>query len=153
MQSLFLMLALCTAPLFAQDQEEEPALLVLRILSDTTWQNNPQTKDHLSTHSWESLAYWDSDMPSDKENLFEAVPDVYRFDEGTFRLRLFKEDQTSNQTITGKYRLNNENLIFLNETGNKELDKWKIIYLDKNYLAVDMQGLRVFLVSPDDDPF
>lgn len=139
--------------LSAQPTSEEPAKLVLELLAadSTQWPEN--AKALLSEQSWESLAYWDPGTPRKIEQLFEAVPDVYRFEQDAFRVRFFQAPK-GRELIQGKYRLEDETwIVFTDGSGGRELDRWKLLYLDRNYLAVDMDGLRVFFVPPDNDPF
>ncbi len=153
MRSLWLLFGLFTAQLHAQDSIEDPAKLVLTLLNDSASSVIKDAETLLTAHSWESLAYWDSGTPSNRENLYEAVPDVYRFQEGMFDLILYQQDAPSGQKIKGHYRLDGNQLMLLDQNGFEVLDRWRIHYLDKHYLAVDMDGLRVFFVAPDNDPF
>lgn len=150
---LSFLLAISSCILSAQEAQEEPAQVVLNLLSGKVPLNRDSIETCLKAHSWESLAYWDSGLELSKSNLFEAVPDVYRFDDTGFQLLLFSEDPANRQPIKGGYVIKEDQLEFVKKRTNEVIDTWTILYVDRNYLAVDMDGLRVFLVPPDNDPF
>lgn len=146
-------MGLMATQLYGQESVEDPARMVLGLLNDSTTSIIKDAEALLTAHSWESLAYWDSGSPSERENLFEAVPDVYHFEGGKFDLILYQQDAPSGKKIKGHYRLDGNQLMLLDQNGFEVLDRWRIHYLDQHYLAVDMEGLRVFFVAPDNDPF
>ena len=139
-------------PVFGQAQKEDPAEVVLKLLSTASPFARDSMTIHLEAHSWESLADWDSGTEAERAQLFEAVPDVYRFKNGTFDLLLFAQEEGERRRISGVYQLTEDRLLFYDKSNRTLLDSWTIRFLDAHYLAVDMDGLRVFFVAPDQDP-
>lgn len=133
-------------------QIEDPAEVVLKILSTDPLFGKDSISVHLEAHSWESLAYWDSGAKADRSQLSEAVPDVYRFRDGAFYLTLFAKEERDKRRISGGYQLKGDRLFFYSKSNRILLDSWTIHYLNADYLAVDMDGLRVFFVAPDHEP-
>ncbi|MDZ7848190.1 MAG: hypothetical protein U5L96_16365 [Owenweeksia sp.] len=81
------------------------------------------------------------------EDLREAVPDYYHFEEGLLTLKLINPENYNEYgaTVQAPYRLVNEKrIVLLDPNTGEQKDKWDVIYLDANYLALDMGDLRVF---------
>lgn len=137
----------------AQPDKKEPALLVLQLLANDSADIKANSIKWLDGQSWESLAYWDPGTPKKTDHLFEAVPDVYRFEDGRFKVRFYRQDEGP-ANASGTFRIEGLKwIVFIDSGSRKELDRWKLLYLDQHYMAVDMDGLRVFFVPPDIDPF
>lgn len=104
-------------------------------------------KDQLEADAWEALSYLREKDNLSPENLEEAVPDYYRFHKGMVELRLVdpKRSGEYQREIILQYELNNEGKITLRDTKTgRIIDNWRVLYLDDNYLALDMGDLRVF---------
>ena len=148
----FFLASVLLLPVLGYSQKENSTDMVLKLLST----DSPFTMDsisvHLEAHSWESLAYWDSGVKADRSQLFEAVPDVYRFVDGAFDLLLFAKEERDKRRVSGVYQLKGDRLLLYGASDRTLLDSWRIHYLSADYLAVDMDGLRVFFVTPDQDP-
>jgi hypothetical protein len=150
----FVFLAGCiSSPSLLRAQIEDPAQVVLDILSEAHSSDNPLEFDFLKGRSWEMLAYWNPESPATKDELFEAVPDVYRFENGKLKGRVLTDLNSDPIVISGHYSRSGNTLTLFKESGGMAADKWVILYLDEKYLALDMGDLRVFLVPPDNDPF
>ena len=148
----FLLASVLLLPGLGYSQNEDPAEVVLKLLSTDPPFARDSISAHLQGHSWESLAYWDSGAKADRSQLSEAVPDVYRFRDGAFDLLLFAKEERDKRRISGVYQLEGNRLLFYSASDRTLLDSWTIHYLNADYLAVDMEGLRVFFVAPDQDP-
>jgi len=98
---------------------------------------------YLVAGAWEALAYLED---TSSENLYQAVPDYYSFKNDQLLLKLINP-QNKNEygvEIEVRYELvNNTLLLFDKETGEVK-SSWKLLYLDNNYLAMEMDGLFVF---------
>ena len=99
----------------------------------------------LADHNWEALAYWDTEVEKSKDFMFEAVGDVYVFKANhDFELH-FKDPNDGNAfglNIKGTFKVVGNNIELLSNK-NKTLI-WKIIWLDQNYLILEVDGLRIF---------
>jgi|GEM_PF-2054801 len=133
-------------------QEEQPIDKVLKVLSSPSSAMPEKAISILESHSWEAIAYWDPGTEAIVTNLFEAVPDVYRFDRGNFKIFLQTQGGKP-QTVNGKYTLFGSEIQLFKKDQNEIIDRWKVLFLSNEYLALDMGDLHVFFVLPDNDPF
>ena len=104
--------------------------------------------ENLQKEAWEALAYLEETDSLSVKNLREAVPDYYNFNEEELILKLIDPEDNNQYAveIIATYRLTQDQHIELRDmSGEKLKDRWKIIYLDANYLALDMGDLRLFL--------
>jgi hypothetical protein len=145
----FLLASVLLLPELGYSQKDDPAEVVLKLLSTNPHFARDSISVHLEGHSWESLAYWESGTKADRSQLSEAVPDIYRFKDGAFDLLLFAKEERDKRRISGVYQLKGDRLLFYSVSDRTLLDSWTIHYLNADYLAVDMDGLRVFFVAPD----
>lgn len=97
---------------------------------------------------WEALSYWDTKSPKNMSNMFEAVGDVYRFNkDGSFLLRLIdpSNPKTFGLEVKGSYVRKAEIISLTSEAG--KLQHWQIVFLDQNYLILEIDGLRIFFTK------
>jgi len=133
-------------------QELQPIDRVLKVLSSPATQLPKNAISILEGHSWEAIAYWDPGTEAIGENLFESVPDVYYFNSGTFKI--FLQTQGGNpQRINGQYTLFGSEIQIFKKEEKEIIDRWHILYLSSEYLALDLGDMHVFFVLPDNDPF
>lgn len=101
---------------------------------------------NLKKGAWEALSYLEEQSKMEIEDLREAVPDYYRFFENEVLLKLINPENYNEYgtQVRVTYRVSAKNQILLLDKEGKVKEEWKVIYLDKNYLALDMGGLRVF---------
>lgn len=100
--------------------------------------------------AWEALAYLDASGAAGMEDLQEAVPDYYNFREEDLILKLINPENYNEYgvEISTPYRVkNNAEIILLDAKDGSIRDRWQILYLDENYLALDMGELRVFFTK------
>lgn len=104
---------------------------------------------NLSRGAWEALSYLEEADTLKIENLKEAVADYYHFKSGLLYLKLIdpKSQEDYGLQMTVPYLLNKAGEVELMDakTG-KVKDRWKILYLDATYLALDVGDLRVFFI-------
>lgn len=138
----------------AQDlNPEEVIQQVYNILAGTdTSAANPDIA-LLGKGAWEALSYLEENAGMGIETLNEAVPDYYHFKPNVLILKLI---DTQNQNEYGmelevQYRLTDDLIVeLLDPKTRKVKDRWKIMYLDENYLALDMGDLRLFFTHTPD---
>lgn len=102
---------------------------------------------HLVGPEWEALAYWETNSEKKLENMFEAVGDIYQFQPTSFVIKLRNPENPREflSAITGSFRLEENNLILKSQSGNY-MDM-RITYLDKNYLVLELEGMRIFFTK------
>tara|TARA_R110000850_G_scaffold136812_2_gene257988 strand:- start:1105 stop:1569 length:465 start_codon:yes stop_codon:yes gene_type:complete len=120
---------------------------VYEVLAGRRDYNRQELLKNLQRGAWEALSYVTDSDSIVMEDLSEAVPDYYRFREKEAIVKLINPSNYNEYGLeaTIPYKVTAEGEIELIDTktgGVKE--KWKIIYLDANYLALDMGELRVF---------
>ena len=128
---------------------QEPQDSVVRIVFDALTAEKPNVTQPVKTEllyaQWEALAYWDSNTAKDLNNLSEAVGDLYTFKkDNTFQIRLIdpQDPRSLGIEINGVYRIEELKLVLTSEK-NKEMT-WNLFYLDKNYMILELDGLRIF---------
>ena len=155
---LFLILISCT--LSAQDSTAEAAISkVYRVLAgeESRVPIAAERGSLLQSEAWEALAYIDRSqvlMPS-REDLREAVPDYYHFKENKVIFKLIDQNDYNLYGFEGSlpYRWEDEYIVILSANGKQEKDRWKLLYLDANYMALQMGDLSVFFThSPKQEP-
>lgn len=105
--------------------------------------------DKLKLGAWEALSYLEEKQGQFvEEDLLEAVPDYYNFSDSTVVIKLVNPNDYNDYGIQLelKYEIKGKELILFDKKG-KEKDRWTFLYLDKNYLALDMGQLRVFFTK------
>ncbi len=128
----------------AQLKAEEALQKVFTTLSLQSPEIDGDTLTLLQNGAWEALSYLESTGGS-REDLQEAVPDYYRFfkEKATIKLINPKNTNEYGMEIEVAYRVNKAAEIELLKNGAVQ-QRWQILYLDQNYMALDMGALRVF---------
>ena len=131
---------------FAQGQPKDSAIyVVLNALTADEVSIAEPVNDLLINVEWEALAYWDTNDPKELDYLQEAVGDIYSFGkDATFKLRMIDQNNQDQfgLEINGKFTLEKYNLILKAENGKSIT--CSIRYLDKLYMILDFDGLRIF---------
>ncbi len=93
---------------------------------------------------WEALAYWEIGQPKQLEYLNEAVGDVYQFQPTSFVIKLVDPNNPRSYltSVTGSLKRNGRNLELIAANGNQLAIT--IIFVDANYLVLELDGLRLF---------
>lgn len=103
---------------------------------------------NLEKGAWEALAYVEEVSAASVDDLNEAVPDYYRFVDGVLDVRLV--DQQSGgygSSLKMGYGVLDGSTLALRKLGSRYAElTWQILYIDKNYLALDMGDIRVFFI-------
>lgn len=149
MRMFFLLLALSSAGLFAQPTAEEAIDQVFGILSGRDTASLPaDARAALQKNAWEALAYLPISPSGESrvEDLQEAVPDYYRFIGDQLLLKLIDPEDHNRygSEFTVNYRLKKRELTLLDPRTGAQRDQWVVLYLDAEYLALEMGDLRLF---------
>ncbi len=134
--------------LYSQDISGDQAIAkVFNVLSGKEELLPPsgQRDSLLQIGAWEALAYLEKGAAL-QDDLREAVPDYYHFKEDHFIFKLIDPNDHNHYGFEGqlKYRWEKNQLLVLSPNGEVVKDRWKLLYLDENYLALAMDDLRVF---------
>lgn len=146
---IFLILFILSGSLIrAQTTEGEKALQkVLDVLTLSAPEISENPVEDIQKGAWEALSYMEElkDSTYTADDLLEAVPDYYHFEEKQVFIKLINPENYNEYGVEAKvpYLMNNENIELYNTKGEKK-DSWKILYLDSYYLALDMGDVRVF---------
>ncbi len=103
----------------------------------------------LQSLAWESLAYLESDSMLQVSDLQQAVPDYYNFMDSVVIIKLINPESFNEYGVEVKsyYRIEDEEKILLVDQESGIIrDEWRIIGLDKNYLGLEMGGIKVFFI-------
>lgn len=106
-------------------------------------------KINIERSPWEALAYMEEGQMLSIDDLQEAVPDYYYFKNNLLQLKLIDPQNAGEfgTELSVAYDLGSGDVISLiNPNSYQVKDSWKILYLDKNYLALDMGDVRVFFI-------
>ena len=139
------MTVVLSAGTYAQEARDSVVQIVFNALTSDQPNVHKPIKPLLMNARWEALAYWDSNTPKELQYMSEAVGDLYEFrEDGSFTIRLVDPDdpRSLGLEIKGTYRLEDLAVVLISENG-KEMS-WNIHYLDKNYLILNSDGLRIF---------
>lgn len=103
------------------------------------------SKDLITTAEWEALSYWDVNDPPVFDYLYEAVPDVYAFEGKVFKIKLVDPNnyRRFGTTIEGQWEWGN-NALIIKPANGRPAQTWKVIYLSKEYLVLEIENLRIF---------
>lgn len=105
---------------------------------------------NISLSPWEALAYMEEGRMLSTSDINEAVPDYYYFQNNNLlQLKLIdaKYPEAFGTELAVPYQIKDNNTILLiNPKDRKIEDTWDILYLDENYLALDMGDIRVFFI-------
>jgi hypothetical protein len=131
-------------------QQHNPDSVVFQVLDALTADPVPlpaNIDDLLIGPEWEALAYWEIGQPKQLESLNEAVGDIYQFQPTSFVIKLVDPGNPRSylQAITGKFK-RTERRIVLTSANGKEL-VLDVMFVDGNYLVVEMDGLRLFFTQ------
>lgn len=133
------------------DDGSEAIAKVFRVLSLAEKSIPPaeQRDSLLQNDAWEALAYIDASarFKPTEEDLREAVPDYYHFTAGRgLYFKLINPENYNEYGHEGKlsYRWDAQSLLVLSLDGRTVKDRWELLYLDSNYMALKMGDLRVF---------
>jgi hypothetical protein len=136
----------------AQSEEGLRRTDALKLVFNTLMLESPQingsTDSLLQLGAWEALSYLENKDNATMDDLQEAVPDYYHFFESTVLIKLINP-QNSNEysmEVQVNYKsTSSTHQINLYKSGSDTPSRtWQIIYLDTNYMALEMDGLRVF---------
>ncbi len=132
----------------AQTQNSDSVLqLVYKTLTLPADSSLKVKSDHLESTDWEALAYIDISGLYDESKMQEAVGDVYRFKEGRFAIKMVDQKDPSKfgLLVNGDFKIES-NVLVLSKKENPDFKiELTVIYLDENYLVIDMDSLRIFL--------
>jgi hypothetical protein len=136
-------------PLIAQQSQDPEKVIreVYEVLAGIRTYSTADVEKNLTKGAWEALSYVEEGDTIVLEDLREAVPDYYRFraDEAIVKLINPSNYNEYGLEATIPYRLAEGGYIeLIDSKTNKVKERWKIIYLDVNYMALDMGELRVF---------
>ena len=135
-----------------QAQEEDAGEKALKQVLEILTLQEPQLPAEgemtslLQKGAWEALSYLnESEDDYTSEDLLEAVADYYNYQEDEVIIKLINpQDYNSyGMEVNVKYLLNKDNIELLTAKGAVK-DSWQLLYLDHNYLALDMGDIRVF---------
>ncbi len=131
----------------AQITAEEAIQKVFDILTLEEPQLQGDLQKNLTSGAWESLSYLNETNESyEPGDLQEAVPDYYHFMAEKVIIRLINQSNYNEygMELEISYRLHKGHIELLDGKTKALKDRWEIMYLDANYLALDMGDLRVF---------
>ena len=143
-KALLMLLVLAGASLWGQSQEE--ARRQVRQILTRPVTELPLEEKALKKGTWEALAYLaiDSSQHPADTLLREAVGDQYQFGKDTLQVRLVERDGAGYQQFAVPYKRQERTLILPPSQRYQKAQRWQIRYLKAPYLALDMDGLRVF---------
>lgn len=145
-----LLILLLGLPGIAQDppSQSQAQKKVLAILSGEESRVPQEAAALLSQTGWEALAYLEMPVPQGQDTaLQQAVGDRYYFGEDSLQVSLKQRQGAKAESFAVPYRVSNARVVVAEESGGQESSLWKILYLDSHYLALDMDGLRVFFTQ------
>lgn len=97
--------------------------------------------------AWEALAYLEPSDETKVEDLQQAVPDYYNFNDSTVFIKLINPENFDEYGVELEiqYRIVQDSKVqVLDPKSGAVRDEWLIIGLDRNYLALDMGDVLVF---------
>ena len=131
-----------------KDPVQEVFEQVLNTLTITKPELPENKAMYLQKTSWEALSYMvEKEGGYTTEDLLEAVPDYYHFLDGTVIVKLInpKDNNSYGLEMELSYKVQAGEILLFDKQ-NRLKDSWRILYLDANYMALDMGDLRVFFV-------
>ncbi len=146
---LFLLIAFFPVCSFGQEATDPDKVIreVYEVLAGMRSFDTEDINKKLKKGAWEALSYVETSDSIVMEDLSEAVPDYYRFKEKEAIVKLINPSNYNEYGLEAviPYKVNAGGEIQLLDSKTGVVKKnWKIIYLDSNYLALDMGELRVF---------
>ena len=148
----FLIVTLSFITISAQAQEDAASKArehMFKVLTAADGVFIEDVVENMERAPWEALAYMEEDKMLSAEDLQEAVPDYYRFKNNLLQLKLVdpKNLGSFGTQVTIPYKVDNdETILLLNPRNDEVKDSWDVLYLDKNYLALDMGDVRLFFI-------
>ncbi len=129
----------------AQASAEEALQKVYTTLTLQTPQIHGDTAALLQRGAWEALSYMEPASAQSVDDLQEAVPDYYHFYPKSVRIKLINPKNSNEYGIDVEvnYRISKSAQIQLLKEGNIQ-QQWQLLYLDQNYMALEMGDIRVF---------
>lgn len=146
---IFLLVLLSATAIAQNDAAQEGKEHMFNVLMSDIPEKLDEVILHLEKGPWEALAYIEEDGAQTVEDLREAVPDYYHFTQGLLDVKLRNPDDADDYSTEMKlaYTLGNDYKIMLRKPGSVRSNlSWQILYLDKNYLALDMGEVRIFFI-------
>jgi hypothetical protein len=151
--SLLCALQIALPSAYAQSKEMEPNEALQKVF-EVLSAKKQDPKDSISCDlllnngAWESLAYIDMNISFNLtlEDVKEAVPDYYQFKKGKLYFKLINPTNHNEYGYSGsvQYKQDGSAVRLFDPKSELQMDKWEIRYVDENYLALDMDNLRVF---------
>lgn len=139
-------LLLLSNVVLAQSQQMDSQQFVLNALLLENASINGDVHFLLMKKPWEAIAYIDSAAANSV--LKEAVPDEYTFDKDKLTIVLSSSQEGSSRNEQDlNYCLESNSIVIYKDSKALNL-VWQIIYLDSDYLVLDIDGLRLFLIHP-----
>lgn len=126
-------------------QKDTVVAHVFKVLTTDNGDIKQPVLNHLSGIHWEALAYWDVNSPKELDQMFEAVGDIYYFEkDGTFLLQMIDPQKPTQfgLEISGTFTVEGNRMRLTSKAG--KIQEWHIIWLDNNYLILEIDGLRIF---------
>lgn len=137
-------------PLAAQESpsQSQAQKKVLAILVGQESRVPQDAAAQLRRTGWEALAYLEAPVPEGQDTtLQQAVGDRYYFGKDSLQVNLKQRRRAKAEEFEVPYRVSNSRIVIAEESGGQESSLWKILYLDAHYLALDMDGLRIFFTQ------
>ncbi len=146
---LYPLLLLLSFAVHAQELTAEQAITkVFKVLSGQETSLPENKADLIQNGAWEALAYLDQNQSFElsEGDLQEAVPDYYRFKNKELIFKLINQKNHNEFGIEGRlnYRWDKDYILVLDSKSGVERDRWRLLYVDSLYLALEMGELRVF---------
>lgn len=135
------------AQLTDTDKQEEALTMVFTTLTLQKPAIIGKADSLIQLGAWEALSYLEEGENLTKNDLQEAVPDYYQFFKTNVLVKLINPKNTNEYGVEARptYRITATGQIeLLKPNVLKPVQTWQIIYLDLNYMALEMAGLRVF---------
>ncbi len=104
---------------------------------------------YLERGAWEALAYLEKENAT-QQDLQQAVPDYYSFKNGKLLLKLINPENLNEYgtEVNVPYLIDNQdNVVLKDPKTDAEKARWQVMYLDANYLAMEVAGLRIFFTQ------
>ena len=100
----------------------------------------------LQSGAWESLSYINEADMANADMVSEAVPDYYHFLEKKAIVKLIDQQDVNayGMELSVDYTLKSGDIYIMNTKTGEVLDRWQLLFLDENYMAMDMGEVRVF---------
>lgn len=130
----------------AQVTADEAIKKVYETLSLKQSNLSGDTLQLLKNGAWEALAYLNETDLDSANKVSEAVPDYYNFRESNAVIKLIdqKDINVYGMELEVAYTVKKGTLYIQKPKTGEVLDTWHIMFLDENYMCMDMGDVRVF---------